>query len=127
MALLRDLIRSSIDDERRRLDVLAEARSGEPRVVWKYTLDFTGPGPWRELELPAGAVVLSVGLQGAHCVVLWALCNAHAVPVRRRFMLVETGREFAEAAPYRFVGTVQIPAALTASGEYVLHLFELFS
>jgi len=79
--------------------------------ILKYEL----PGPDCVIDAVAGHP-LSVGMQGASLVV-WLRTNAEAREVRRRFVSVNTGDEFA-GGPLRYIGTA------TSGNGVVWHVFE---
>ncbi len=66
--------------------------------------------------MPAGAVVLHVGIQH-RILTLWALVDPDAAPSIRRFAVVGTGRPAPEDHEGRHVGTV-------IEGLFVWHVFE---
>jgi hypothetical protein len=70
------------------------------------------------IDMPAGAEVLSVQVQG-DSVCLWAMVDTEAAAEVRRFRMFGTGHPLPRdaAGRLRFVGTVQ-------DGWYVGHLFE---
>jgi hypothetical protein len=83
------------------------------KTIWKYKL-----APRTELEMPAGAVVLTVGAQGED-VVIWALINSDAQNTEKRtFVDMGTGHHAPEGT-MQFIGTVQVDSGL------VFHIFEL--
>jgi hypothetical protein len=77
--------------------------------VWKYQL-----GDDVTIELPEGAKILHVGMQGIY-ICLWCLVDPHAPRVERRFKVFGTG-EYIDAGEY--IGTVM-------EGPYVWHVFEV--
>lgn len=81
-------------------------------VVWKFPLPFPG---LNVLEMPEGAEVLTVQMQGDYPV-LWALCNPDAPKQTRTFLQVMTGHWLTHR-PGRYVATVQV-------GDLVVHVFE---
>ena len=85
------------------------------KAVHKYTVT-----PEGKTEMPAGAEVLSVGVQ-QDVIVVWALVQIGHPPAIRRLVAVPTGYRCDDAdAPTRaqFVGTVQIVDGL------VFHIFD---
>jgi hypothetical protein len=85
-------------------------------TIWKFAIpqeaDFT-------LEMPKGAVPLSVGVQGDQPV-MWAAVNASTLTFERhRFILRGTGHPLPGLLAYRFIGTFQ----LSHLG-LVFHLFD---
>lgn len=83
--------------------------------IWKYPLNTSGA---TELQMPAGAKVLSMQLQGG-TPTLWALVDPTAPEVARSFHIVGTDWEF-EFNPGNYVGTFQM-----AGGTFVFHVFEV--
>lgn len=72
------------------------------------------------LNLPLGAVPLSVNIQGAQEIpYLWALVDPDQSDERRTFEMVGTGDALNGSNP-RFVGTIFID-----SGTFVYHVFEV--
>lgn len=95
------------------------------RKVFKYPLaaEFSGSGAhWEErqvIEMPGGAKILSVALQGGRPV-LWALVDPEAPKERRPVYIVNTGGELGdEFGGRRFVGTL-----VFGDGGIVLHVWE---
>lgn len=89
-------------------------------IVWKFplkveknALSVSGLGPF-ELEIPSGALVLTVGMQTEP--VLWVLVDPTQPQVTHRFLIVGTGHG---EVPDRFmyVGTFQM-------GWFVGHVFQ---
>lgn len=82
-------------------------------TIWKFTLE-----PVCELQMPEGATVLSVGVQGEN-ICLWAMVNPDAPKVTRSFVGFGTGHEVTDATCLEFIGT-----ALLHGGSLVFHIFE---
>jgi len=80
--------------------------------VWKFVLE----DPETTVQMPAGAEVLSIGVQREQ-VCLWALVDPLQPVEPRRFVVVGTGWDVPGHG--RFLGTV-----LLASGELVFHIWE---
>mgnify|MGYP007122130272 CR=1 FL=1 len=78
---------------------------------------FTGSAT---LDLPAGAVCLSVREQGDR-VCLWALVDPKGKPERRQFFVATTGNH-AVPPDSKYLGT-----AMLDWGRYVVHVFEIWS
>lgn len=103
------------------LNRATSGRSGASQAgqaVWKFELR-----PWSIfIDMPKGARLLSVGVQGAPPVetaVLWALCDPSAPLVSRLVAAHPTGPTLPPAlAGAEFVGTV------TVEGGIVLHIFD---
>lgn len=83
--------------------------------IWKYPLNTSGA---TELQMPAGAKVLSMQLQGG-TPTLWAKVDTTAPLVERAFHVIGTGWEF-DFNPGEFIGTFQM-----AGGTFVFHVFEV--
>lgn len=79
-------------------------------TIWKLDLAHN-----REIKLPAGAKLLSVGFQKPH-VRLWALVDPEVPKVKRRVKLLSTGHELVGDG-WEFAGTVLAPLGL------VFHVF----
>lgn len=88
--------------------------------IFKYPI--VGNARNNEIEMPAGAEILSVGQQNGD-LYLWAIVNPQKDLVVRSIAVVLTGETYAPAeGPFKFIGTVQIPNRII--GEYVVHVFE---
>lgn len=86
------------------------------RTIWKYTLKLTSR---QEIEVPAGADLLSVAEQGAQ-LCLWAAVDYTTEPditVMRPITIVGTGNIIPDTIR-RFIGTVHTRAG------FVWHVFE---
>ncbi len=90
------------------------AKSARPgMIVWKFPFPITDD---IEFEMPTGAQVLSVQVQGTQpCI--WVLCDPKAVLETRRFRLAGTGHDI--DYPVSYVGSFQL-----YDGQLVFHLFE---
>lgn len=76
-----------------------------------------------ELEMPAGAEVLTVQRQGDGPV-LWAMVNTTAPKERRRFLASGTGHDLPPGVTRRrYVGTFQLPDPIF--GVTVWHVFDM--
>lgn len=89
-------------------------------VVWKYDLGFVD---WalglQHVSMPRDAALLSVQLQG-DWIVLYALHHSTTGDwVRRKIVVLETGKEQPNDTPLTFVGAVMFDG-----GKYVLHVFD---
>lgn len=85
--------------------------------VYKYPLPIARLDRF-ELELPVGAELLHVDVQGA-VPQLWALVDPNAETQRRTFILRGTGHEITDTI-IRHIGTF-----LVSGGALVFHLFEI--
>jgi hypothetical protein len=73
-----------------------------------------------DVEMPKGAHVLSVGVQGDDEMVAWALVDPDAEKVVRRFAVYPTGLVEVSPHPGRFIGTVMFER-----GRLVFHVFDV--
>lgn len=80
--------------------------------VWKYALE---PGS-QVLELPEGAVCLTVQLQNLKPM-LWVKVDTRKAPQLRVIWVVGTGHRFPDRS--RYIGTFQMD-----NGALVFHVFE---
>lgn len=101
-----------------------EHQQKEPHVViWKYPAP---EGDWFRLEVPRGAVILSIQTQGRQGVI-WMLVDPDVEKETREFVTIGTGRRFVafvqgdhliyESGKLHYLGTFQIDPL-------VWHLFE---
>lgn len=89
------------------------------RTIWKYPLPAKYYGDF-ELELPDGAVFLSLQVQrGVPC--LWAMVDPSAPKVRETFKWLLTGDEVPTGTDWGYVGLVQLH-----DGGLVVHLWRMF-
>jgi hypothetical protein len=80
------------------------------KTIWKYTFEIVDVF---EIEMPVGAKVLTVQLQGGQpC--MWAEVNPLAPTERVQFRVIGTGHSF---TPTKYVGTIQ-------TGMFVWHVYE---
>jgi hypothetical protein len=86
-------------------------------VIHKYSLERTDE---QRVNMPRGARVLSVGIQNAMDIVVWAIVDPMQPREPRTFWVVGTGHPFPPSAVAinQFVGTV-----LIAGGMLVFHIF----
>lgn len=84
-------------------------------TIYKYDVPVKGEAT---VDMPEGARVLSVGLQGSSPKI-WALVDPRAPMRPRRFAWRGTGHPATDVADERFIGTVHL-----LEGEVVAHLFE---
>ena len=106
------------------------------KVIYKYSISHkdapellaTPPGEPFRMKMVKGAEILSVQAQAEISEQgipqatgkIWAMCDpAEKEMVERRFVLIETGKEF-DYADRQYIGTYQL-----YGGEIVLHLFEV--
>ena len=82
--------------------------------VWKFRLDPPTEGHVTTVEMPAGAVVLSVAAIGLGLFV-WAVCDPTRPPEARTFRVVATGVEFEWSGS--FLGTAIM-------GDMVWHVWQ---
>ena len=90
----------------------APPRLTAPRVIWKYPIRSSG----RDVQVPAGALFLSVQLQD-DVVTVWMECDPTADWENRRFVVRMTGEEWQSDGSEMYLGTVQ-------RGPIVLHVYE---
>lgn len=84
------------------------------KKVFKYPLTHN----INNIELPAGAQVLTVQIQGNE-VMMWALVDPNAPPKSREFQVVGTGQKLTfDRYPPVYIGTVQMAGM-------VWHVFEI--
>lgn len=81
------------------------------QVIWKFTLLPTN----KTVQMPRGARVLSVGVQGDD-IVLWAIVEPTNKTESRFFHVIPTGSPMV-IYDTKFIGTVQM-------GPLVFHVFE---
>jgi hypothetical protein len=83
--------------------------------IWKWTLELTDE---QVVMMPAGAEILSVGVQHEELRV-WAKVDPGEVLGPRQFCMYGTGHPMQTELPQRFIGTVQMHG-----GCLVLHVYE---
>ena len=85
------------------------------RVIWKFPI--SGPAVW--IEMPRGAEILTIQLQG-EIPTVWAMVDPDAPKVRRKIVILGTGHVVASWPPdrrYKYINTFQV-------GPFVFHLFD---
>lgn len=87
-----------------------------PNTIWKYEIPCQDEF---DLELPIGALPLSVGVQQGVPVLWLAVNNRTTGRERRRFVLALTGKPLPDLLWHRFIGTFQLEEI-----GFVGHLFE---
>lgn len=87
-------------------------------VIWKYQVHIRGDNKPNAIAMPAGATILSAGVQ-ADQIMVWVKCDLEAKPETRYLQAVMTGEPF-DAAAMSFLGTVHLFA-----GKIVAHVFEV--
>lgn len=97
------------------MQIAMNTRYAPPSRIWKYALM---PDNEYSVEMPAGAEVLCVQVQGSE-LCIWAKVSPSNPPERRWFGVRATGQPFTRDQG-RYVGTFQL-----YGGGYVGHLFEL--
>lgn len=85
------------------------------QAVWKYPIEFTDS---IEIEMPRGADVLHVGMQGEQ-LCLWCLVYPEGELTKRRFRIAGTGHPI-EEGDMEHIGTVHI-----ADDSLIFHIFEI--
>jgi len=83
--------------------------------VWKFPVRVTDEAV---IEIPEGAHILSVGVQGDQLCV-WAHVDPDARLVRRSILMAGTGHRREDLVWSDFVGTVQM-----LDGQFVFHVFD---
>lgn len=90
------------------------------KKIWKYEIT----EPDQTIEMPLGAQTLEVTASGGHAY-LWAIIDADAPLVHRRFRLHSTGEAFDEVHE-RLVGSYRLDAfGIAGMVEIVWHVFEV--
>lgn len=91
--------------------------------VWKYDIEI---GPAFTREMPVGAEVLAVGIQGPLPVrpYFWALVEPGAEREERAFVVHGTGPVSEVQPDETYLGTFQLPSS-GAAVPFVGHLFEI--
>lgn len=89
------------------------------QAIWKFEL----PEPDAKVEMPEGAVALSVGVEGLpQRLVLWALVDPEADTEMRRFAVYGTGHPVPpEVEAAAFIGTT----IMEGRGRLVWHVFDI--
>lgn len=94
--------------------VLIGREDGLAQTVWKYQL---GHNERTEVEMPGGAKVIEVAMQGGHFT-LWAVVAPAMTPQKRVFYIAGTGHPIPDQA-HTHLGTVHVDG-------FVFHVFEGF-
>ena len=82
-------------------------------TIYKYQI----PYDFTEVNIPEGAEILSMQLQnGIPCI--WAMVDTGQPKIKRKFMIVGTGKELHPCVLHTFIGTYQVPG-------FVFHVFEI--
>lgn len=76
------------------------------KTVWKYNLELTDH---QNIQMPVGAVPLSVGMQGSQAVI-WVLVDTERASQSRRIRIVGTGQEAGEFIG-EYAGRLDFPDA----------------
>jgi hypothetical protein len=88
------------------------------RQIWKYAIS----GPVDSFEMPAGAQVLHVAMQGPQpC--LWALVDTEAPKVERLFKTYGTGQDIPFAVKGDYIGSYQMAGLFQEP--LIFHVFEV--
>lgn len=91
----------------------------EMKTIYKYELEITGE---QTLEMPSGAMMLHLGVQG-NTPVLWALVDPTCTtPSRRTFETFGTGHKIPLGNNRQYIGSYQIQNQPGA--RFVGHVFE---
>lgn len=91
-----------------------------PKSVWKYATPLRELDDVLVIDMPAGAVVLSVANQREHLAVYAEVCPGQRTTTPHRFRIAGTGHPIDMEPGQRFIGTV-----LFADGDLVFHVYEL--
>ena len=86
------------------------------KTIYKYTV--TGLPLQNKIEMPKGASILSVNMQGADCC-MWALVDTESETEEREFEIVGTGWQIYDSMSY--VGTC------FANDGFVWHIVEIYA
>ena len=87
------------------------------KTIWKFPI--LEPHEYNEIEMPEGADVLTVQMQGK-TMCLWAIVDPEAPKVPRMFNVCGTGNSMLEHVQRRYIGTIQMHG-----GQYIFHIFEV--
>lgn len=91
----------------------------EPKVIWKFELSIENCGELQEVDMPDGALLLSV-INQAEKVIVYALVEPEKAARKRKFKVLMTGQTFKPDMNIHFVGTVALDG-----GAFVVHVFEI--
>ncbi len=91
------------------------------KQIWKYPLVPPPTGDTIEFEMPKGARILTVQMNG-QLPALWALVDSGASKEARKFRFIATGTDVGDDSNLAYVGTFQAEGLL---GILVFHLFEV--
>ncbi len=84
-------------------------------TIYKYPIEIIRE---QGVSMPEDAVILSVGLDPAGRLCLWARVNTHKAPRQRIIEIYGTGTVVASVLEGRFIGTV-------LQQEFIWHVFEV--
>jgi hypothetical protein len=94
-------------------------RTFKVKCIYKYTCP---PAVYDWVaQVHQGAEILGIDKQGG-AYVFWALVEANALPVPRRFKLIATGQPFEDMPNAKYCGTIN---EFLVVNYFVLHLFDL--
>lgn len=85
-------------------------------VIWKFELPFKAT----EISAPEGAQVVSLGPQAGYPCIWMRVPDPEAPKVRRQFVLMATGEEFADYPSFVYGGTI----IMGQPTHLVWHVFE---
>lgn len=91
----------------------------ETKTVWKFDLSIENCGQVQEVEIPEGALTLSV-LNQNEKLVLYALVSPAKSVKKRKFKVFMTGQAIPFNANLHFVGTAAFDNAA-----FIVHVFEI--
>lgn len=92
------------------------------KTIWKYPLTPPETGDTVEIEMPEGAWVLDVQLNGREPA-LWAMVDSERPKKKRTFRFFATGSDMGPKQDLSYVGTFQLSTLI--HGILVFHLFEV--
>jgi hypothetical protein len=93
------------------------------KIIYKFSLEIKYE---QELEMPFGSEIIKIDTQlgdekifTVPLLRLWCICPVDSTKVKRKFIVIETGKEFESSDSLKFIGTV-----IFKTGNYVCHVFE---
>ena len=87
------------------------------KTIWKYDLPICD---MQGIDMPRGAEILSVQMQGNQGAKLWVLVDPSKPKVNRTIIIHGTGHPVLQPENKKFIGTIQID-----DGALVFHVFSL--
>ncbi len=89
------------------------------KTIYKYPVQLDAVQSNASIDLPVGAHILSVAVQGQKTLCVWALVDPEAPKDTRRFRIIATGERF-DPTGMTYIGTFH-----GVAGWMVFHLFEM--